>query len=135
MKSLKKNLNKKGFTLIECLFSLFLFSFSILLMCQITSYINKATFYDQDIQDINGLLQIKQHLNLATNLLIDSDQLTYDYKDKQFTLRVINNNLVIQPGTNIVLLDIDSIEFFEEEGGLYMRFTRRKNNKCYQIYG
>ncbi|MEA5018209.1 MAG: prepilin-type N-terminal cleavage/methylation domain-containing protein [Erysipelotrichaceae bacterium] len=135
MKSLRKNLNKNGFTLIECLFSLILFSFSILLMYQILGYINKTTFYDQDIQDINGVLQIKQHLNLATNLLIDSDQLSYDYKDKQFTINVVNNNLVIQPGTNIILLDIENIEFFDDEGGLYMRLIRRKSSNCYQIYG
>ncbi|MDD4642549.1 MAG: hypothetical protein PHG99_03495 [Erysipelotrichaceae bacterium] len=96
---------------------------------------NQFEYHSSDIQDINGLLQLKQYLNLGSNIEISINEINYDYKDKCFKISLVNDNIIIQPGTNILILNVDSLEFIEEEGYLFIEYQR--DNKLYRrkIYG
>lgn len=91
--------------------------------------------YDQHLQDINGVLQLKQILNLGSNIEISADQIEYDYKENHFTVNLINDRLIIQPGTNILILDISSIEFIEDDLGLVIIYQRKDQIYHRRIYG
>ena len=96
------------------------------------SYID---FYDQHLQDINGILQLKQTLNLGSNIEISTDEIGYDFKEDHFTINLTNNRLIIQPGTNIILINIDHVEFIEDDLGLVIAYQRGDNIYHRRIYG
>ncbi|MDD2591347.1 MAG: hypothetical protein PHP11_00145 [Erysipelotrichaceae bacterium] len=133
---MKKNaLNNHGFTLVECLLALYFYAFILIIIYQMLCLMNQFEYHSSDIQDINGLLQLKQYLNLGSNIEISINEINYDYKDKCFKISLVNDNIIIQPGTNILILNVDSLEFIEEEGYLFIEYQR--DNKLYRrkIYG
>lgn len=126
---------KRGYTLLETLIALMISSLVLLCIYQIIYMMSYLSFYDQRLQDINGVLQLKQTLNLGSNIEISSDQIEYDFKENHFTIRMINERLIIQPGTNILILDIDNIEFMEDELGLVIIYQRDNQIFHRRIYG
>ncbi len=102
---------------------------------QIINMMSYIRLYDQHLQDINGVLQLKQILNLGSNIEISSDQIEYDYNENHFTVNLINDRLIIQPGTNILILDINSVEFIEDDLGLVIIYQREDQTYHRKIYG
>lgn len=131
----KKFFPTSGYTLLETLIALMISSLIFLSIYQIINMMSYIRLYDQHLQDINGVLQLKQILNLGSNIEISADQIEYDYKENHFTVNLINDRLIIQPGTNILILDISSIEFIEDDLGLVIIYQRKDQIYHRRIYG
>jgi prepilin-type N-terminal cleavage/methylation domain-containing protein len=131
----KISLSRNGYTLLETMIALMISGLIFLCIYQVIQMMSYIDFYDQRLQDINGLLQLKQALNLGSNIEVSSNEIEYDFKENHFTIGLINNRLIIQPGTNILILDIDNIEFIEDDQGLIIIYQR--NDRIYhrRIYG
>lgn len=131
----KKFFQTSGYTLLETLIALMISSLIFLSIYQIINMMSYIRLYDQHLQDINGVLQLKQILNLGSNIEISSDQIEYDYNENHFTVNLINDRLIIQPGTNILILDINSVEFIEDDLGLVIIYQREDQTYHRRIYG
>ena len=131
----KKFFQTSGYTLLETLIALMISSLIFLSIYQIINMMSYIRLYDQHLQDINGMLQLKQILNLGSNIEISSDQIEYDYNENHFTVNLINDRLIIQPGTNILILDINSVEFIEDDLGLVIIYQREDQTYHRRIYG
>ena len=91
------------------------------------SYVSKIGFdYDQ-INDEIALCQLRENLLIAYDLNYQSDCLSFRYKNKDFSLSLVNNKLLLQPGTQIYLNNIDSLYFTDQNNIIYVCYT--KNNK------
>lgn len=128
-------LKKSGYTLLETMIALMISSLVFLCIYQITQMLSYIDLYDQHLQDINGILQLKQTLNLGSNIEISTDEIGYDFKEDHFTINLTNNRLIIQPGTNIILINIDHVEFIEDDLGLVIAYQRGDNIYHRRIYG
>lgn len=115
-----------GFTLIETLIALFVFTLCINLALGLFNVMKRHPLTTDHLQDLNGLRQLTQYLALACDVEIAHDRLNYRYRDQKFTLSLVNNNLIIQPGTNILLLDLDKIEFASEGDQIIMSYRRNE---------
>ena len=131
----KMYLKKSGYTLLETMIALMISSLVFLCIYQITQMLSYIDFYDQHLQDINGILQLKQSLNLGSNIEISTNEIGYDFKEEHFTISLINNRLIIQPGTNIILTKIDHVEFIEDDLGLVITYQRSDDIYHRRIYG
>ena len=58
------------------------------------------------------------------------DSLSFIYQNKQFTLSNVNDKMLLQPGTQIFLYDIDDLRFESKGDTIYVLYER--NNKKYE---
>ena len=115
---------KTGYTLIECLIALMVLCLASSIYFTAMKKIKNLTINTDRIQDVNGIHQLALSLALATDMEVSSDQITYYYKDESFMISLVNEKLMIQPGTNILLLNIDAIEFFQEDEQVILIYRR-----------
>ena len=78
--------------------------------------------YGQDVQDEIALAQLRRILIISDDF---RTALYFVNQGRQMTLRLVNENLIIQPGTQIMLVDVDSVSFLEE-GNLIRCIYERK---------
>lgn len=81
--------------------------------------------YGQDVQDEIALAQLRRILIISDDFRTDGSVLYFVNQGRQMTLRLVNENLIIQPGTQIMLVDVDSVSFLEE-GNLIRCIYERK---------
>ena len=117
----------KGFTLLEGLLSLFILSISLPFSVQLVSFVNAYPLDTDRLQDTNGVNQIILYMSLSENIQVEEHQILFDYQDKEYRLSNINNRIVLQPGTNILLSHIDKVSFIQENNYIYMEYQRNND--------
>jgi len=125
---------KMGYTLIECLIALMILCLASSIYLNTMKTLKKLTINTDRIQDINGIHQLSLFLALASDMEVNSDQISYYYKDECFMISLVNDKLIIQPGTNILLLNIDMIEFYQEEDQIILVYKRDNKEMRRVIY-
>lgn len=85
--------------------------------------------YNQ-INDEIALCQLRENLLISYDMNVSSDELNFRYKNKDYKLSLINNKLVLQPGTQIFLNDVDNLYFNNRNGCIYVCYE--KENKYYE---
>ncbi|MGM9941105.1 MAG: hypothetical protein ACI32N_03850 [Bulleidia sp.] len=84
----------------------------------------KTNAFDELIQDQIAIAQLRNTLMISDNVEPCSDTLSFTNRNRQMTLKVINGNLIIQPGTQIVLVDVDSASFALRSGMVVCTYER-----------
>lgn len=93
-------------------------------------YTSNIPFDYEQINDEIALNQLRQNLLIAYDMDVDSNKVSFTYKNKDFHLSLVNGNLLLQPGTQIYLSDIDDLYFEVKNGCVYVCYER--NNKQYE---
>ena len=93
-------------------------------------YTSNITFDYNEINDELALMQLRELLLLAYDVNITSTSVDFIYKNKNFSLSLVNNKLILQPGTQIFLNDIDNLYFMKKDGCIYIDYER--NDKTYE---
>jgi len=125
---------KMGYTLIECLIALMILCLASSLYFTAIKNVHDLKIDTDRLQDINGIHQLALSLALATDMEVSSDQIAYYYKDESFVISLVNHRLMIQPGTNILLLNIETIEFIQEDEQVILLYTRDDQEMRRVIY-
>lgn len=73
-------------------------------------------------QDEVSLRQLKRELLLAKDFVIENHQLKYRIGKEEKQLSLIQEKLILQPGTQIFLEQIDSLSFAKEGQRLYLDY-------------
>lgn len=127
-------INKRGFTLIEVLFSL---TICLLIVLNALPIIKIITVKD-DIK-VNtgyyaiGAKQISQILYTAKNIAVGNSLSFKDEKDKLFTISLHNQRVVKEPGFDIIIRDVKNLEFYTRNENIYMRLNDGENDFHYLI--
>ena len=94
------------------------------------NYISVISFNYDEINDEIALSQLRENLLIAYDIDYDYNQLRFDYQNKMYLLSYINNKLILQPGTQIYLNNIDELHFETKDSIIYVCYER--NNKRYE---
>lgn len=84
--------------------------------------------FDFDYKTINdeiALYKLRKIYLLSYNQEIAKDHLSFQYDDRYFTLELINNHLVLKPGTQIFLEDVDDLYFENDDSCIQVVYTRK----------
>ena len=104
----------------------------LMLPLSITSlkFVSNISFdYDQ-INDEISICQLRELLLIAYDMQVHDDTLIFRYQNKIFRLSKINEYLLLQPGSQIYLNNVDSLYFKEMNNCIYVVYE--KNNKTYE---
>lgn len=126
--------DKRGFTLIEVLFSL---SICLLIILNTVPILKVITVKDKlEITTSSfslGANQISKILFTAKDIQV-SDSLIYTNEDdEQFTISLDNGRVVKEPGFDILIHDVDELSFYQNDRNIYMELNRDDNNYTYLI--
>lgn len=88
-------------------------------------FVSKLTFDYDIINDEIALSQLRQTLLIAYDMEIEDDSISFRYKNNIFSLNYVNNKLIMQPGTQIILNNIDYVSFIEKDNCIYVNYERR----------
>lgn len=94
------------------------------------NYVSKIDFDYNEINDELALCQLREYLLISYDIKVNHYSLDFIYKNKDFSLNLVNNKLLMQPGTQIILNDIDDVYF--ERKGEYIYVVYTKNNETYE---
>ena len=92
-------------------------------------YVSNISFEYNEISDEIALMQLREYLLISYDIRINNNSLSFRYKNKDFYLNFINNKLIMQPGTQIILNDIDDVYFDTNGDSFYVNYY--KKNKKY----
>lgn len=126
--------DKRGFTLIEVLFSL---SICLLIILNVVPILKIITVKDElEITTSSfslGANQISKILFTAKDIQI-SDSLVYtNENDEQFTISLNNNRVVKEPGFDILIHNVDELIFYRNDRNIYMELNYDEKNYTYLI--
>ena len=126
--------DKRGFTLIEVLFSL---SICLLIILNTVPILKVITVKDKlEITTSSfslGANQISKILFTAKDIQV-SDSLIYTNEDdEQFTISLDNGRVVKEPGFDILIHNVDELSFYQNDRNIYMELNRDDNNYTYLI--
>ncbi len=94
-------------------------------------YVTEIGFdYDQ-INDEIAISQLREQMLICYDLKFSRDVLRFRYKNDDFRLSLVNNMLLLQPGTQIYLNDVDSLYFEKRNGCIYVVYER--DGKEYEL--
>lgn len=113
---------KKGFIL-ENILSMFIISTFIPIMFNCLLLL-KIDDFSYDLQDEIALIQLRRILAVSYDIQIDDNCLTFIYKNEQRIISEVNNNLIMQKGTIIILCDVEDVSFVINDGLLYLYYRR-----------
>lgn len=119
-----KVFKRNGSVLIDYLLTLFITSLMIPVVLSslllLTNYLKDNPY----LQDEIASYQLRRILSLSYDPYIEENSLYFTYRQSQMHLSFVNGNLIVQPGTQIMFLHIDSCEFYEEDGVILIKYER-----------
>ena len=120
---------RRGFISFRAIVAL-LITLSILpLSVYALTYSSHLKFNYDEINDEIALLQLRRILLIVYDVKNNGYSLEFIYHNNNYTLSLINNRLVLEPGYQMFLDKVDSIEFYEEGNSIYIKYE--KNNYEY----
>lgn len=122
--------NQRGTILVDFLLTL-LISVSLLpiVLCCI-SVLSKGLIRNYQLQDMIATNQLRRILAISYNLNIEEHTLYFQYQKKEMHLEMVNDNIIIQPGTQIIYTNVDSCDFVLEDDMISICYER--NGKKYE---
>lgn len=119
----------KGFTSVEVLLSLWIVSFSMLLLSSVLPSVSNLTKPDSFIQEQIGLRQLRHILLLSENVSVTDDSLNGWLFNEEYTLKYDRNRLVKTPGYEIMLIDLASAGFMTKGECIYLAYQKNNETK------
>lgn len=84
------------------------------------------------LQDQIALVQLRHYLAVAYDIELQPTMISFQRQHEEMRLRLVNQNLIIQPGTQIFLMDIESAMFYLENDSVILRYVRE--NQEYEVF-
>ena len=119
-----KKYSRRGSILSEYLLVLFIFVLIIHIYNSCLILIDKSLNYDSYIDDEVAIIQLRKTLLLSYDIENNGASLNYEYQHRNFTLSEVNNNLIIQPGTQIIIFGINYLSFYNSGNNIYIYYEK-----------
>lgn len=119
-----RNWGRRGSVLTEFLLTL-LIACLLIPACIVCIAILSGTLrFDQTLQDEIALMQLRRVLLLSYDIETNGNVVYFTYQTREMRLSDVNRNLIIQPGTQIFVSDIDYASFYYSQGLLMVKYER-----------
>ena len=127
-------LNKRGFTLIEVLFSL---SICLLIVLNTVPIVKTITYTDKIATNNTiyaiGVKQIATILYTAKEINVGNELTFLDSSDKLHTFLLHDHRIVKEPGFDIIIRDVESLDFYVNNEKVYMHLNNGHTDFDYLI--
>lgn len=107
-----------------------LITLSILPLC--TSMVRLLGNVNMDYDLVNSelsMMDLRRILLIAYDLEINEYELNFTYHNSPYNLRLINDKLILSPGTQIYLNDIKEASFYTKNDCLYLRYVNNDDKE------
>ncbi len=114
--------SKKAYTLIEVSIALFILNLSLVIWLNI---FKSLSFFDSKIverQNTIGLIQLRRMLSIGKDFEIEGFELCMNFRDRETCFYETNNHLIQTPGTQIYLIEVSDVSFYEQDDIFYMNY-------------
>ena len=124
--------NRKGFALVEVLVAVLTVCICIPIMVSVISLMRTSLKDRTSLQDQIALVQLRRYLAVAYDIELLPSSLTFQRQYEEMRLSVVNQNLIVQPGTQMFLMDIEAALFYLERDSVMLRYVR--DNQEYEVF-
>lgn len=121
---------KSGMIEVRNMIALYVVMIMLPIAIGIFTYCSNFKFDYKEIDDEITLYKLRKTYLLSYNQEIYDDYIVFMYDDKYFELSNTNNHLILKPGSQIYLEDIDSARFYEDNNCIMIEYQR--GNKTYE---
>lgn len=102
---------------------------SMLPICTMAfKYTSNIPFEYNEVSDELALAELRELLLITYDMDVSYDSLNFIYQNKNYSLSMVNNKLLLQPGTQIYLNDIDDLHFEIRGNAIYVMYQRKNKN-------
>ena len=123
---------RKGFALVEILVAILTVCICIPILVSVISLMHTSLKDRTSLQDQIALIQLRRYLAVAYDIELLPSSLTFQRQQEEMRLSVVNQNLIVQPGTQMFLMDIETALFYLEGDSVMLRYVR--NQQEYEVY-
>lgn len=116
--------NNRGSVLAEYLLTLIIVLSLIPITLMSLSILSKTLDSNELIQDTIATYQLRRTLALSYDAYIEDDVLYFNYQNEERKLSLVNHKLIIQPGTQIIYINIDEAYFVQDGNSIILYYTR-----------
>lgn len=120
----------RGFILEQFLIALGILCALLPLFLSQLQLMTKLLIRPVDLQDAIALTQLRHLFNIAENIDIENESLSFDYRGEKRMLRISGKNLILTPGTQYVMTNIEEISFETQENMVLLCWKRKENQTC-----
>lgn len=124
--------NRKGFALVEVLVAVLTVCICIPIMVSVISLMRTSLKDRTSLQDQIALVQLRRYLAVAYDIELLPSSLIFQRQHEEMRLSVVNQNLIVQPGTQMFLMDIEAALFYLEGDSVMLRYVR--DNQEYEVF-
>lgn len=122
-------MNRKGFTLIESLFSLFILSLSISLLTMVLPCLLVMEKYHVTIEDEIALYQLRKLILYASDITFTEEELNFYYMEDFVSLSLEKGRVVRKKGYVIYMDGLTDSYFSKKKGCLFLNYEKNKTQK------
>lgn len=124
-----KKLTNNGYTMIEMLMSLLVFTLSMSLLVSMLPIIPRIQQFHFSIEEETALYQIRTLLSLSSEIKFNEYNLEFFYLGEQASLIIDNDKIVRKHGTVIYLDQLIHPIFKKKDNCIYVNYERNKKKK------
>ena len=92
------------------------------------SFVSSMPFSYTEVFDELSLHQLRESMLISYDLSFDQNALYFSLHNKDFILSKVNDKLILHPGTQIFLADVDDLHFEKRNGVVYVCYERKGKN-------
>ncbi len=115
---------RDGTVLVDFLMTLLITVLLIPIVVFCLSVLSKCLVVDGSLQDMVATYQLRRILALSYDPYLEEDTLYFRYRKKDMRLSLVNDHIIIQPGTQIIYNNVDTCSFYEENDVIYIVYER-----------
>lgn len=119
--------NHRGTILVDFLLTLFITVSLLPIILSSIAVLSKGIVRNFQIQDMIATNQLRRVLAISYDLKIEDQTLYFQYQKKEMHLGLVNENIIIQPGTQIIYTNVDSCEFKCDDDVIIICYERNGN--------
>lgn len=95
--------------------------------------ISELPFFYHDISSLISVSQLRKTLLMAYDITFDSSKMSFNYRDKSYSIYLANRHLIMTPGVQVIVEDIDEAYFYSENETIYLRILKNGKTQEYAL--
>ena len=125
---------KNGFTMIDALLSLLVFSIVTLCMLVFLQTSLKMLNMDMLQQEQMAVIQLREILSLSKAIDVQSHELTMNYKHESIWIGQDKDRLVKKEGYEILMERVKNVAFYKRDEEIFLSYSKAEKEYNVQIY-
>lgn len=125
---------KNGFTMIDALLSLLVFSIVTLCMLVFLQTSLKMLNMNMLQQEQMAVIQLREILSLSKAIEVQSHELTMNYKHESIWIGQDKDRLVKKEGYEILMEGVKNVAFYKRDEEIFLSYSKAEKEYNVQIY-